>query len=142
MVERDGEEALLGCGRLVVTIECGSAGYLKIGPAIAALEEEGAGLGAAFYWTLIYALYRVMRIYDHDDALQYEERMREYAEEDEENSEQYEFPEVEKALPECIQKTLKKDDHRSFVRDARRLATKSSEPAKRIKVNHEFRRGP
>lgn len=34
----------------------------------------------------------------HDDALQYEERMHEYAEEDEENREQYEFPEVEKAL--------------------------------------------
>ena len=81
-------------------------GFLKIGPAVAALEEEAEGLGAAFYWTLTYALYRVMRIYNHDDALQYDERMHEYAEDDEENREQYEFPEVEKALPECIQKTL------------------------------------
>jgi hypothetical protein len=38
----------------------------------------------------------------------YEERLHEYAEEDEEgNRGQYEFPEVEKALPECIRKTLK-----------------------------------
>jgi hypothetical protein len=36
-------------GRLAVTIECGGAGFLKIGLAIAALEEEAAGLSAAFY---------------------------------------------------------------------------------------------
>ena len=121
VAERDGEDVPLGKGRLAVTIECGSAGYLKIGPAIAALEEEAAGLGAAFYWTLTYALYRVMRIYNHDDALEYEERMREYADDDDENHGQYEFPEVEKALPECIRSTLKRVDHCAFVRRSRRL---------------------
>ena len=125
VAERDGEETVLSRGRLAVTIECGSAGYLKIGPALSALEEEAEGLGAAFYWTLTYALYRIMRIYNHDDALEYEERMREYAEEDEASREQYEFPEVEKALPDCIQKTLKKEgDHPTFVRNARRLLAK------------------
>lgn len=118
--DRYGDEALLGDGRLAVTIECSGCGFLKIGPAVAALEEEAEGLGAAFYWTLTYALYRVMRIYNHDDALQYDERMHEYAEEDEENREQYEFPEVEKALPVCIRKTLTCDDHHSFTRNARR----------------------
>jgi hypothetical protein len=44
--------------------------------------------------------------------------MHEYAADDEENREQYEFPEVEKALPECIRKTLKCDDHHSFTRNA------------------------
>jgi hypothetical protein len=121
LAERDGEEALVGNGRLAVTIECGGAGFLKIWPAIAALEGEAAGLGAAFYWTLTYALYRVMRIYNHDDALQYEEQMKEYAEEEEGAQEQYEFPEVEKALPECIRRTLKKDNHDAFLRRARRL---------------------
>ncbi|MGA2653611.1 MAG: hypothetical protein ABSF28_24085 [Terracidiphilus sp.] len=124
VAERDGEDKLLGEGRLAVTIECSGCGFLKIGPAIAALEEEAAGLGAAFYWTLTYALYRVMRIYNHDDALQYEERMRECAEDDEENREQYEFPEVEKALPECIQKTLKTENHRAFTLGARQLLMK------------------
>ena len=119
--ERYGDEALLGDGRLRVTIECSGCGFLKIGTAVAALEEEAEGLGAAFYWTLTYALYRVMRIYNHDDALQYDERMHEYAEDDEENREQYEFPEVEKALPECIRKTLTHDDHCSFTRNARRI---------------------
>lgn len=121
VAERDGEEALPGHGRLAVTIECSASGYLRIGPAIAALEEEAAGLGTAFYWTLTYALYRVMRIYNHDDALQYEERLREYSEDDEENSEQYEFPEVRKALPEGIRETLTHDDHRVFTRNARKL---------------------
>ena len=39
----------------------------------------------------------------------------------EENREQYEIPEVEKALPECIRKTLSGDDHDSFTRNARRV---------------------
>lgn len=121
--EQDGDDFVFGKGRLAVTIECSSAGFLKIGPAIAALEEEAAGLGAAFYWTLTFALYRVMRIYNHDDALQYEERLKEYAEEDGENREQYEFPEVEKALPECIRRSLKRDNHAAFIREARRLLT-------------------
>jgi hypothetical protein len=121
VAEREGIDEPLEKGRLAITIECSSAGFLKIGPAIVALEAEAAGLGAAFYWTLTYALYRVMRIYNHDDALQYDERMHEFAEEDEENREQYEFPDVEKALPECIQASLKKDDHRAFARESRRL---------------------
>jgi hypothetical protein len=59
-----------------------------------------------------------MRIYNHDDALMYEERLHEYAEEDEEgNRGQYEFPEVEKALPECIRKTLKRDSNDWRTRD-------------------------
>jgi hypothetical protein len=120
VAERDGDDALLENGRLALTIECSGAGFLKIGPALDVLEKEAEGLGAAFYWTLTYALYRVMRIYNHDDALQYEERMREYAEEDEENRNQYEFPEVEKALPACIQKTLKCRS-RDSIGEARRL---------------------
>ena len=137
VAERDGEETVLGRGRLAVTVECGSAGYLQIAPAMRALEQEAEGLGAAFYWTLTYALYRIMRIYNHDDALQYEERMREYAEEDEASREQYEFPEVEKALPDCIQRTLKKEeDHPTFVRNARRLLAKHRRGKYRSWIEH------
>lgn len=124
VAEQDGEDKLLGNGRLAVTIECSGCGFLKIGPAIAALEAESPGLGAAFYWTLTYALYRVMRVYNHDDALEYEERMHECGESDGENREQYEFPEVEKALPECIQRTLTSKDHRAFTLKGRRLLLK------------------
>jgi hypothetical protein len=108
VLERDGYGSTLGNGQLAVTIDRSGAGYLKIGPALDSLEKEAEGLGAAFYWTLIHSLYRVMRVYNHSDALMYEEMLIESAnEDDEENRSQYEFPEVEKALPACIQKTLK-----------------------------------
>jgi hypothetical protein len=127
VVGQDTEDVSLGEGRLAVIIEFGSAVYLKFGPAITAIEAEAAGLGAAFYWKLTYALYRMMRIYNHDDAMQYEERIKEYAEDDEENRGQYEFPEVEKALPECIQRTLICDDFGSFVRGNWRLLAEHRE---------------
>ena len=126
---RAGSDTELESGQLVVTVECGGSGYFKIGPALDALESEAEGLGAAFYWALTLALYRVMRIYNHDDALMYEERMRDYAaEDDEENRGQYEFPEVEKALPECIQKTLKREcpDWRRRDRDLLRRFSKGN----------------
>jgi len=98
----------LSTGQLAISIHCSSCGYLRIGPALRALEAEEEGLGAAFYWTLIRSLYRVMRIYDHSDAQAYEENLIEYAQEDDPaNRDQYEFPEVDKALPECIRRSLK-----------------------------------
>jgi hypothetical protein len=63
-----------------------------------------------------------MRIYNHDDALEYEERMKEYAAE-EDNPGQYEFPEVEKALPECIRLSLKSGWGLRSIQ-ARRLLTR------------------
>jgi hypothetical protein len=122
VAEEDGADMALGNGRLAVTIECGGSGFLKIGPAIETLEQEAPGLGAAFYWTLTYAIYRVMRIYNHDDAFEYEERMKEYHEE-EDNPEEYEFPEVEKALPECIRNTLK-GKSRLYAVQARKLLSR------------------
>jgi DNA-binding transcriptional ArsR family regulator len=115
---RAGSDTELESGQLVVTVECGGSGYFRIGPALDALEAEADGLGAAFYWALTFALYRVMWIYNHDNALMYEERMRDYAAEDDaENQGQYEFPEVEKALPECIRKTQKRESPDWKARD-------------------------
>jgi hypothetical protein len=102
----DGNQGV-GDGKLCVTICCTGCGYLKMGPALDALEAEAIGLGAAFYWSLIRATYRVMRIYDHDDALIYEEMLRDNADqEDPENAGQYEFPEVKRSLPLSIERTL------------------------------------
>ena len=127
VADREGFDEVMGDGQLAITVVCGGSGYLKIGPAIDALEAEAPGLGAAFYWTLTYTLYRLMRVYNHDDALQYEERMCEYAEDDEEeNRGQYEFPEVEKALPDCIRLSLQKDNHDRWNLGARRLLRKHS----------------
>jgi hypothetical protein len=99
----------VGEGKLCVSTTCSGAGYFRIGAALDALEQEATGLGAAFYWSLVRSLYRVMRIYDHDDALMYEEQLREYVESDDTaNPDEYEFPEVRKALPPYIEQTLDK----------------------------------
>ncbi|HVC89117.1 MAG TPA: hypothetical protein VND66_00720 [Acidobacteriaceae bacterium] len=120
------DNAGLGTGQLALSISCGGCGYLKIGQALRGLEAEAEGLGAAFYWTLIHSLYRVLRIYDHSDAQMYEEALIEYAEEDEPaNRDQYEFPEVEKALPECIRKSLKHESEHWRL-DYRRLLSHHS----------------
>jgi hypothetical protein len=127
VADREGFDRVMGDGQLAITVVCGGSGYLKIGSAIEALEAEAPGLGAAFYWTLTYALYRIMRVYNHDEALQYEERLQEYAEQDEEeNKGQHEFPEVEKALPDCIRLSLQKDNHDRWNLGARRLLRKHS----------------
>jgi hypothetical protein len=53
----------------------------------------------------------------------HEERLHEWAEQEEEEArEQYEFPEVEKGLPECVRKTLK---HRDKALQGRRLLLKN-----------------
>jgi hypothetical protein len=80
--EREGFYAVVGEGQPVVTVVCGGSGYLKVGPAIEALEREAPGLGATFYWILTYALHRILRVYNQYDGLQYEERLQEYAEQD------------------------------------------------------------
>lgn len=127
--QQDGLDTSLEAGRLFVTIECGGSGYLNIGPAVEALEAEAKGLGAAFYWTLTYTLYRVMRVYNHDDAIQYEERMREYADEEKEdegggaNGTQYEFPDVGKALPACVRETLDQSTELQSLHARRLLRT-------------------
>ena len=65
-----------------------------------------------------------MRIYDHSDAQAYEENLIEYAQEDDPaNRDQYEFPEVEKALPECIRGSLKHESEHWRL-DYRRLLSR------------------
>jgi hypothetical protein len=115
--ERYGYGDTLEKGKLIVKIECGQSGYLEIGEIIEALEREECDLGAAFYWTLMRSLYRVLQVYGHEDAMRYEEGLREMAADDDEpNRDQYEFPEVRKSLPACIRRSLKhsKADRRRY----------------------------
>ena len=52
----------------MAAFELQACGYLKIGVALEALEEQERFLGAAFYFVLRRSLYRWVRIYDHTDA--------------------------------------------------------------------------
>jgi hypothetical protein len=92
-----------------LSVYSNGSGYLKLGHALDLLDAEQAGLGEAFFSTLIPSLYHWMRIYDYQDAQQYEEMLRENAEmESEEDREQYEFPEVDEAIPAFLKKKNKK----------------------------------
>lgn len=122
VIEAYGYDRALESSDLAILISSGNCGYLEIGDAIEALETEALGLGAAFYWQLLYSLYRILRVYDHDDAFRHEEYLRESADmEDEEAREQYEFPEVEKSLPEPIRTTFKDHTKHSGVHQRRLL---------------------
>lgn len=90
-------------GKLMAAFELQACGYLKIGDALDALEEQERFLGAAFYYLLRRSLYRWIRIYDHTDAEAYNEQLHEWMEQDEPASrDAYEFPPVEEAIPEPI----------------------------------------
>jgi hypothetical protein len=131
------DEPPVGAGKLCLIANCSGAGYFRIGAALDALEEEATGLGVAFYWSLVRSLYRVMRIYDHVDALMYEEQLREYVESDNTaKPDEYEFPEVRKALPPYIEQSLEerwtiaKQRRPRLVRDdSSRLQLDSSQPS-------------
>ncbi len=90
-------------GKLMAAFEVQSCGYLKIGAALAGLEEQERFLGAAFYFLLRRSLYRWIRIYDHTDAAFYNEQLHEWMEQDDpQNRDAYEFPPVEEAIPEPL----------------------------------------
>lgn len=93
----------LGDGKLMAAFELQACGYLKIGAALAALEEQERFLGAAFYFLLRRSLCRWIRIYDHTDAEFYNEQLHEWMEQDDpQNRDAYEFPPVEEAIPEPV----------------------------------------
>jgi hypothetical protein len=92
-----------GDGKLTAMFELQACGYLKIGAALAALEEQERFLGAAFYFLLRRSLYHWIRIYDHTDAEFYNEQLHEWMEQDDpQNRDAYEFPSVEEAIPEPV----------------------------------------
>ena len=87
----------------MAAFELQACGYLKIGAALDALEEQERFLGAAFYFLLRRSLYRWIRIYDHTDAECYNEQLHEWMEQDEpESRDAYEFPAVDEAIPEPV----------------------------------------
>jgi hypothetical protein len=93
----------LGEGKLMAAFELQACGFLKIGAALDALEEQERFLGTAFYFLLRSSLYRWIRVYDHTDAECYNEQLHEWMEQDEpESRDAYEFPAVDEAIPEPV----------------------------------------
>ncbi len=85
---------------LLGMFELQTAGFVILGQAMKALDEQEQFLGAAFYIVLTDALRNWMRVYDHRAAEWYNEQLGDMmTDDDPENRENYEFPNVEKAIP-------------------------------------------
>jgi hypothetical protein len=77
---------------------------LIFGSALGLLEETRTGLGSAFYFLLVSSINRWIGVYDHGDAMLYENNLRDMAEqEDPDNVDAYQIPNVAEALPSCLQ---------------------------------------
>jgi hypothetical protein len=98
---RRGESVSPGC--LLAMFELQTAGFVILGEAMKALDEQEQFLGAAFYIVLTDALCNWMRVYDHRAAEWYNEQLGDMmADDDPGNRESYEFPDVEKAIPSGV----------------------------------------
>jgi len=78
-----------------------SAAYVVAGPTLELLEREHGRLPATFYHVFTGALNKWLRIYDHQDAEDRVEMLREWAEGEEE---QYEIADVAGSVPDCMKR--------------------------------------
>jgi hypothetical protein len=85
-------------GRLYLTVDPESAGYIVVGPTLELLRRIHRRLPVTFYHLLVGAVDRLMRAYDYRDALERVEMWREWAE-GEGGADQYEIPDVESCIP-------------------------------------------
>ena len=106
-------------GKLFILVEtedgCGS---LEVGKALDALEKEEAGLGRAFYDTLVHGICRWLHVYDLEAARCFVERWKESIEMDMEprqdgtateesfvdycDAHDIVFPDIERGIPQCV----------------------------------------
>lgn len=93
---------------LLFKVACSEFGYLEMGDVVEAMEADTPGLGAAFYRVLVHAIHSVMPVYDYTDAMYCEENYREMAKQDNEHEDQYEIPDIQSDLPECLRESPKR----------------------------------
>jgi len=88
----------INAGRLYLTVDPESAGYIVIGPTLEMLRRVHRRLPVTFYDLVVGAVNRWTRVYDFRDALERVEMWREWAE-GEGGADQYEIPDVESCIP-------------------------------------------
>jgi len=77
------------------------SGYLVMGPALRALEQEHPRLPASFYRVFIGAINRWARVFDYQDALERNEMLRDWYEGDP-DAETIELPDIESMIPTSL----------------------------------------
>jgi len=88
-------------GMLYLIVDPESAAFVLLKPAIELLEKVHPRLPATFLRYFAGSLNRWVRVYDYHDAEERVDLLREWYE-GEENSEQYEVPDIEGCTPKCL----------------------------------------
>ena len=91
--------------RLFLTVEPSEAGCVVFGPTMKLLENCHPKLSATFFHLFVGAVNRWVRVYDYRDAEERADTLREWIAQ-EEDSGQYELPDVANAIPPCIKQTV------------------------------------
>ena len=91
--------------RLFLTVEPSEAGCVVFGPTIKLLENCHPKLPATFFHLFVGAVNRWVRVYDYRDAEERADTLREWIAQ-EEDSGQYELPDVANAIPPCMKQTV------------------------------------
>jgi hypothetical protein len=100
-----GRETPAQASQLFLTVEPSSAGYVVLGPTLRMLEASHPRLSATFAQLFLGALNRWIRVYDHRDAQERVDTLREWYESDPE-SEMVELPDIARSTPRCMKRRV------------------------------------
>jgi hypothetical protein len=89
-------------GTLYLIVDPGSAAFVLLNPTFELLEQVHPSLPTTFFSHFVGSLNRWVRVYDYRDAQERVEMLREWHE-GEENSDQYEVPDVDGCTPKSFQ---------------------------------------
>jgi hypothetical protein len=115
---------------LIVESSEASCGCVTFDPTLELLENVHPQLPATFFSLFVGALNRWIRIYDHRDAEERAEMLREWAAQ-EADADQYEIPDVQASIPPCMRQTALDENELAHLKDKINdpLATKLVEAA-------------
>ncbi len=97
------DDAPTKASQLFVTVEPDSAGYAVLGPTLRLLEAAHPRLPVTFAHHFLGALNRWVRVYDHRDAQDRVDTLREWYESDPEG-EEVELPDIDRCLPNSMKR--------------------------------------
>jgi hypothetical protein len=101
---------------LIVEPSEATCGCATFGPTLKLLESVHPQLPATFFHLFVGALNRWIRVYDHRDAEERAETLREWAAQ-EPDADQYELPDVEGSIPPCMRQAALDESELAQLKD-------------------------
>ena len=101
---------------LIVEPSEATCGCATFGPTLKLLESVHPQLPATFFHLFVGALNRWIRVYDHRDAEERAETLREWAAQ-EPDADQYELPDVEGSIPLCMRQAALEESELAQLKD-------------------------